>query len=473
MTKQGFSINIIFDRSMIKQITKLLVLSVIVCYCWGCSSNPEKKQALILGEFSVADSVQKSDDYSGISFTIIKKDSANAPTDTLFNAKTDSAGTFSGTVTFDERRQYQAIIARDNENIGKTGVILADSDTISVEGRLPNLNESFSVNSREREAMQTYRRLNTNFQRVRQYANAGLIKGDSLRREFDKWSNLYWQVYEDRRGTLASILAAQESIRILKDLNSKKMMNRLRSVDNQDIFSYFAAKMGSGYIANNGGLDSALAYLDTLINTTSDANKRMQISMERINLLYDSARVNDARQKLASFKEIFSKDERPQDWIESVSYDLNYLSPGQSIPSFKFTQNGQTLSRDSMMGKPYILEITRLSNKLYQQQFDRTVAIHSIYKNFGLQVLTIPLDKNQITIDAFFEERTKPWPVAGAATFARDSLVEKFNIQLLPTRFLVDRDGMIIRKYVGREYQDVIQDIQTVTKNDKEDSPTS
>ncbi|TYP95296.1 Thioredoxin-like [Fodinibius salinus] len=458
---------------MIKRTIQFLFISVIVCYSWGCSSSPEKNKAIISGEFSVADSVQKSNDYSKIGFTIIKKDSANADADTLFHALTDSSGAFSGTVSFPERRQYQAIISRYNRNIGRTGIILADGDTISVEGILPTLNESFSISSREREAMNSYQRLNKNFQRVREYANAGLIEGDSLRRELNKWSNLYWQVYNDRRGTLGSILAGQESIRILEDFDHKKMMRRLRSVDDQDIFSYFAAKMGSNSIANNRGIDSALAYLDTLIKNTSDIDRRMQISMERIKLLYDSARVEDARKALTDFKNTFSKDQYSQDWVESINYDLNYLAPGQRIPSFKFTQNGRKISSDSLIGKPYILEITRLSNKLYQQQFDRTVAIHSIYKNYGFQVVTIPLDQSQITVNAFFDERMKPWPVADAAAFDKDSLVDKFNIQLIPTRFLVDRDGMIIRKYVGREYQDVIQDIQTVTNNNNEGSPTS
>lgn len=416
----------------------------------------------------MADSVQKSNDFSGIGITIIQKDSANADADTLFDAVTDSAGTLSGTVTFKEKRQYPAIISRHNRNLGRIGIILADGDSIDIKGQLPNLGDSFTITSREHEAMKVYERISRNYQRIQQFANAGILKGDSLRQEIDKWSNIFWEVYKENEGTIGSELAARDAVSILQGIDNQKMMNRLREIQEQDKFSDLGARIGKNYIANARGLEPALSYLDTLRNITEDRDKRMQISMERIKLLYDSARIDAAQNELKTFKDQFPKDIRPQSWVESMDYDLSYLSPGDTIPSFSFTQNGNTFSRDSLLGTPYILEVTRLSNKLYQNQFDRTVAIHSIYKNFGLEVVTLPLDESQVTVDAFFEERLKPWPVADAQSFDRQKLVDKFNIRLIPTRFLVDRNGKIVRKYVGNEYQDVIGGIQTLFQKEKE-----
>lgn len=449
-------------------LNRLCLVVLLVILGWGCSNNTEKKQAVISAQFSVADSVQSSGDLSGIGFTIIKKDSANAAADTLFYATTDSAGSFSGTVRFDERRQYRTIISRNGRNLGRIGLILADGDSIRVRGTLPNLSESFTVSSEEHDAMKVYERVNRNFQRVRKYASAGRIQGDSLRQEILKWSNIFWDVYQKHKGTIASELAARSAIQILPGIDNKKMMSRLRAIQDQDKFSDIGATIGKNYIANSKGLNAALTYLDTLKNITTDKNKLMQIQRERINLLYDSARVDAAKRELSSFKKQFADSLQPKGWVESMDYDLNYMSPGDTIPQFKFTQNGKTISRDSLKGTPYILEITRLSNKLYQRQFDRTVAIHSIYKNFGLEVITIPLDESQVTVDAFFEERYKPWPVADAQAFDRQKLIEKFNIRLVPTRFLIDREGQIVRKYVGREYQDVINGIQTIIQKDKE-----
>lgn len=438
---------------------------------WGCTSGPAGKQAHISARFSVADSVQPSQDYSGIGLTIIGRDSADAKADTLFSETTDSTGIISGPVTFKEKRQYPAIISRHNTKLGRVGLILSEGDSIRIEGTLPKLEESLSISSDEHEVMKTYKRINRNFQRIRRYARAGRLTGDSLRQEIMKWSDLYWQVYTDNKRTLASELAARNAIRMLQGVDDDKMMTRLRSIQDQDRFSDLGAAMGKKYMARSRGLTSALRYLDTLNAITDDTEKGMNVAMERIKLLYDSARVEAAKKALQEFKQQYSKKERPGEWVESINYDLNYLSPGDAVPYFELADNGRRLSRDSLLGTPYILEVTRLSNNLYQRQFDRTVAIHSIYKNFGIQVVTLPLDKSQVTVDAFFSERLKPWPVADVETFDRKALIEKFNIRLIPTRFLIDREGKIIRKYVGKEYQDVIQGIQSLIKKEKQPAP--
>jgi len=446
---------------------KWLLVAILIGVL-GCSSGTDQKQTYISGNLTVADSVDATRDFSNIGFTIISRDSANADADTLFHTLTDTSGRFSGKVTFERKRQYPAIISRNKQNLARVGVILADGDSVQITGELPDLNKTLSISSREHDAMTQYQRIGKSFQRVMRFARAGRLSGDTLRQELNKWSNLYWEVHQNNPGTIASQLSARESIRILQGLDNQKMMQRIRAVQENDSLSDLGATYGKNYIAKNQGLESALAYLDTLSSITESKDKGMRIGMERIKLLYDSARVEKAKEKLATFTNEYQKDQMPQQWVESMRYDLNYLSPGDSIPNFSFKDNGKTISRDSLLGNPYIIEITRLSNRLYQEQFDRTVVIHSIYKNYGLQVVTIPLDDSQVTVDAFFEERLKPWPVASAGAFDEEQLRKEFNIQFIPTRFLIDREGNIVRKYVGNEYDDVIQGIQTIIQKDKE-----
>jgi len=457
---------------MLTKLKYYFIVLVIGVISWGCSSEPESKTAHISGSFTVSDTIDSSGDFSGIGFTIIKKDSANADADTLYHAVTDSNGSFSGMATFQEKRRYPLIISRNNRNLARGGVILAEDDSVFITGQLPNIRETLNIASREHDAMETYQRLGKNFRRVMQVARAGQLKGDTLRDELQKWTNLYWDVYEEEEGTFASNFAAREAIKILESFDKPQMMNRIRIVDDHDDLSDLGATFGKRYMAENKGLDSALVYLDSLAQITESANSSKNIARERIKLLYDSARVDKAQQELTAFKEEYPEDST-SNWVESMSYDINYLSPGDAIPEFQFSQNGKVISRDSLSGTPYILEVTRLSNQLYQEQFDRTVVIHSIYKNYGLEVVTLPLDESQVTVDAFFEERVKPWPVADAQAFDREELLEKFNIRLIPTRFLVDENGQIIRKYVGNEFEDVIQGIQKIINKDNNEEPAS
>jgi len=457
---------------MLSKVKYFFIVLVIGVTSWGCSSETEPKTAHVSGSFTVSDSIDSSGDFSGIGFTIIKKDSANADADTLYHAVSDSNGSFSGMATFQEKRRYPLIISRNNRNLARSGVILAEDDSVFITGQLPNIRETLNIVSREHDALSTYQRLGKNFRRVMQVARAGQLKGDTLREELQKWTDLYWHVYEDEEGTFASNFAAREAIKILESFDKPQMMNRIRIVDGHDDLSDLGATFGKRYMAENKGLDSALVYLDSLAQITESKNSSKRIARERIKLLYDSARVDKAQQELMAFKEKYPEDST-SNWVESMSYDINYLSPGDRIPAFQFSQNGKIISRDSLSGKHYILEVTRLSNQMYQEQFDRTVVIHSIYKNYGLEVITLPLDESQVTVEAFFEERVKPWPVADANAFDRKDLLKKFNIRLIPTRFLVDENGQIIRKYVGNEFEDVIQGIQKIINKDNNEEPAS
>ena len=450
------------------KIYRITAVLLLITALIGCSGNDQSKTALIEGSFSVSDSIDSSNDFSGIGLTVIKRDSSNADADTLFYQLSDSTGKLLGQARFQDKRQYSAIISRNDRNLARFGLILADGDTIKIKGELPALESTLEVQSREHDAMEVFQRINRGFQRVATYAQAGRLTGDSLGNELNKWSDLYWEVYQNHEGTLASQMAASESVRLLQGWNNEAMMDKIRSVQTKDELINLGATYGKSYLAGNEGLDYTLQYLDTLQNNAGTEESSMRVKMERIKLLYDSARVEKAKQLLTDFEQNYRNNQNAQSWAEAISYDLNYLSPGDSIPSFSFQVNGNTFSRDSLEGTPYILEITTLANQLYQQQYDRTVAIHSLYKNFGLQVITIPLDNSQVTVDAFFEARgIKPWPVAPAQAFDRRELMELFNIRVIPTRFLIDRKGRIVRKYVGREYTDVIQGIQSIIKQDK------
>ena len=445
-----------------------LAVALLLSAC-SPDQKPQGPTAFVQGRITVADSIDSSADYSGIEVSIVKKDSAQAAADTLFYQATDSSGTFSGMASFPENNFYTMFINRNQRRLGQYPVILADGDSVRIEGELPNLQQSLEIHSTEHDALSKFRRLNNGYQRVARYIQAGALKGDSLVDEITKWGGLYWDLYEEQKGTIAGRMSAVESIRMFGSVDGEKMIQKLRELRDDERLVSLAAQYGKEYLARNKGLDYSLNYLDTLQTITRDTQASMNIQQERIKLLYDSARIDQAKTRLNGFKEKYGMRRSARDWIESIEYDLHYLSPGDTIPTFAFKYNGQTISRDSLKGTPYILEITLLSNRLYQRQYDRTFVIHNIYKNFGLQVITIPLDQSQVTIDAFFEERTRAWPVASADAFDRQELVEKFNVRMVPTRFLVNEQGEIVRKYIGQEYQDIIQGIQMLIRTEQEE----
>lgn len=438
---------------------------ILMLVSTGCSSDDDTLHAPIEGQITVSDSLDSSGDDGGIHVSILKKDSAAAAADTLFYAVTNKGGFFSGEAHFNRRGRYLMRVSRNGQLVGQGGVILAANDSLKIFAKLPAFSSTLQIYSKEHNALTTYNRVERSFQRVAAFARAGQLKGDSLVAELQKWPDIYWQVYQQYPQTIAGGFGARRSIELLSQWNPSEMMQKVRQIQQNDDLAVIAAVRGKNYLAKKEGAAYALAYLDTLQKQTNNKHSRMRIEMERINLMYDSAMVKQARQLLHTFKKTYDKDQWASEWAKSMTYDLEYLAPGDPIPAFSFTYSGHDISRENMKGRPYLLEITPLSSPQYQQQYDRTLVIYNIYKNYDLEVITIPLDTSQVTIDAFFEERMKPWPVASSGDFDRDSLIKTFNIKSVPVRFLVDEQGRIARRYIGPEYEDVIQGIQQLIKS--------
>ncbi|MCH2451282.1 MAG: hypothetical protein MK198_14210 [Gracilimonas sp.] len=444
-----------------KNSTLLVALAVLMLAA-ACSNEPRSLQTVVQGTITVADSIDSSNDYAGISVTIIDQDSINAPVDTLLHMQTDANGFFKGEVLFPEKGYYNMILNRNNNDLGVIRVILADNDTLSVNAELPDVGETLTLESREHKAMETLLRVDRNFQRVGAFVRGGAIPDSMLLDELKKWTDLYWQVHEAHENTLASLVAAEKSAELLNNWDQEEMLNRIDEVLPEDYMFSVAINFGKPYIAESKGFDAASNYLDSLSQISTSDEIREFIQRDKIQLYYDSSRVREAKALLDTYEQNYSEKSSSKKWARRIRYDLNYLAPGVTAPEFSFvTMDEDTINNEALKGTTYILEISPLANYEYQNDYDRTLIINEIYKNYGLKIFTLPLDQSEITINAFFEERRKAWPIAKLGTFDVQQIIQKFNVVQVPTRILIDKDGVVIRKYERAEFNDVIQGLNS------------
>lgn len=451
----------------LKEVGLILFASLLI---FGCSNpDTDQKEAHISGRITVDENLDRSGDYSGIELIVSFQRSDDQPRDTLFYASTDEDGYFSGTATFERKDVYPVVVSRNRNTFGILNIVFADGDSVTVNAQLPDVNDSAEISSDENDVLKTYQRIERNFNRVAQYINAGAISEDSVAIELQNWSDLYWQVYEDHPGTLASELAGNMSLSLLSGWNDSLMVERAENmISSQNQLRSSGRSVMLDYYAETEGLDSALSFLNRIESLTADRNSKMTIQMDRIELLYDSSRTTEAADHLNQFKETFADVNLAMEWAENIGYDIEFLAPGSSFPEFAFeTISGDSVTSELMADSPYIIEFTRFDNRLYQQQFDRTVAIYQIYSNFGLDIITVPIATNPIAIEAFFADRDLYWYLVQPNTFDTEELVERFNINRVPTRFLVDSDGTIIRRYIGEEFQEVVRGLQNITSQNQ------
>lgn len=450
-------------KSNILLFFSLCAVILLVAAC--AEKSDDKKTTYISGTITVDQELDRSNDYSGIHLYVPAPNRMAAEKDTLFHAVTDSTGSFSGIAEIDRKDIFSLIVSRNQNTFGVVNMVFADGDSITFNAELPNVQNSATVSSNENDVYNTFNRVDRNFSRVAQFISAGAITGDSIRVEINKWSDIYWELYEENPGTYAAQLAGETSLSMLQGVNDSLMLARTeRVLDDYNKLLPSTKQVLLNYKANEGGLDNALSFLDRLRTIAPYQEEKISVEIERIELLFDSSRTEEATNYLMSFKEQFSSDSIAMDWAESIRFDLEYLSPGAPFPSFEYVSvTGDTISSYTLENKPFLIEITRLDNQMYQQQYDRTIAIYQIYRNFGLEIVTVPLGATPVMFEAFFEERDMFWNFIQPNSFDSDDLIEQLNINRLPTRFLVNSDGTIIRRYVGNEYQDVVRGLQQLT----------
>ncbi len=443
----------------------VIVLILAVGFA-GCSGEPDSLKTVVKGKITVADSLDDSGDYSGIHVTILNEYTESEKLDTLYHEVTNQAGSFESVVEFPEKRYYRMKVSRNGKALGELGLILAHMDTLTVETELPGIEETAVLQSSEHEAMRMFLRADRSFERIRAYANNGALSDSQLVSEVKKWSDLYWEIFEKNEHSIAGLLAAEKSANLLKGWNPEEMLDRIDRALPADYMIPVALDLAKPYIAETRGFEAASDYLDSLTVITSEL-----IFREKITMYFDSSRVKEAKKLLANYETLYADKKESEQWVSRIRYDLNYLAPGVKAPDFSFTtMEGDTVNNEVLNGEVYILEISPLANNIYQNDYDRTVIIHEIYRNYGLKIFTIPLDQSEITVNAFFEERNKLWPIAKLGSFDVQKIIEKFNVVQVPTRLLIDENGVLIRKYEGREFEDVIQGINRAFRNNNSPS---
>lgn len=447
----------------LRHLISFVLLILIIA---SCSSDDDLKNnnPFLEGRITVNDSLDSTGDYSNIQILSSVRSGAES-VDTLFYAVTDSTGAFSGYADIDEDGIYPVLLSRNNNNFGLMNVVLAKGDSVTITAELPDMRNTAEINSKEQEVLRTLERVERGFRRVANFINAGAVSADSIQIEIEKWSDIYWQVFEENKGKHVARLSGESAATILQGWNDSLMVARANLVfEEYNRISPNLRNLMIQHISDNEGLPSALSYLDKLENGTTIKNDKISLQIKRIDLLYDSSRTKRATEFLNQLKNEFPEDEFVQDWTENMAYDLEYLAPGSTFPELQFQLiNGDSISTSGLRGQPFLLEITRLDNALYQEQYDRTIAIYQIYRNFDLEIITVPVSVSEVMFSAFFEERNRIWPFVPPNSFDTEALVEILNLNRVPTRFLIDSDGTIIGRYVGTEYDNILDGLQRIT----------
>ena len=134
---------------------------------------------------------------------------------------------------------------------------------------------------------------------------------------------------------------------------------------------------------------------------------------------------------------------------------------GQAVPDLPFTQvDGSKHRLTDLKGKVTLVNFWATSCTTCVKEMPDIVATHQKFKDQGFETLAIAMEYDPPAYVAqFVETRKLPFRVA----MDHDGkLAEGFgNVQLTPTTFLVNKQGVVVKKYIGEPDFAALQQLVT------------
>ena len=134
--------------------------------------------------------------------------------------------------------------------------------------------------------------------------------------------------------------------------------------------------------------------------------------------------------------------------IQTYIVRSNMLQNGNLAPLFSYpSPEGKNIELASFRGKYVLIDFwaswcgpCRMSVPNVKKQWE-------LYKDKGLEVLSVSIDHDKKAWHKALEEEKMPWPQVLSPDI--DKTMTEYMFSGIPTLYLLDREGRIVEKYTG------------------------
>ncbi len=134
----------------------------------------------------------------------------------------------------------------------------------------------------------------------------------------------------------------------------------------------------------------------------------------------------------------------------------NALTPKNNAPSAQFTLlSGDKLTTADLKGKVYMVNFWATSCVTCVKEMPQMVDTYKKYKDQGLEFIAVAMSYDPpMYVMNFSQTRQLPFHVAMDSD---GSAAKAFGqVQLTPTTFVVDKEGRILKRYIGEPEWDAL-----------------
>src|SRR5215475_6765793 len=130
------------------------------------------------------------------------------------------------------------------------------------------------------------------------------------------------------------------------------------------------------------------------------------------------------------------------------AFGYRAMAPSNDVPAATFTLlSGQKVTTADLKGKVYLVNFWATNCDTCMKEMPQMVDTYNRFKGKGLEFVAVAMKYDApMYVANYTETRRLPFKVA----MDDGSAAKQFgNVQLTPTTFVIDRNGKVLKRYVG------------------------
>jgi peroxiredoxin len=130
---------------------------------------------------------------------------------------------------------------------------------------------------------------------------------------------------------------------------------------------------------------------------------------------------------------------------------------GKRAPDFEAkTVDGKRIKLSDLRGKVVLVNFWATWCPPCREEMPLFNEVYRKYKGKGFEIIAVSTDKNEGLVKKFIKEFKIPFPVV---LDEKGELIKIYRVQGLPTSFLIDREGRVVKVRLG-EYKEIEKDLK-------------
>lgn len=382
--------------------------------------------------------------------------------DTLGQAVTDAEGRFRMAVRAPEKGVYPLFIAYRGVVQRVEDLVVAQADTATLRAPFPVGRRPIIIRSRENAAWLAYKNTRLVHSRnLQAFGEAAALDTLGFLRATYQTIGILWNMSESYGGTMGADLAAAQSVVMLEGLDDSLLVARARVFEPERTGFVEAARAARRAHARRLGLNSSIALLDELYAKVKDPAVKAELLSEYVTAYADFNRIPEAEAKAGELQTRFEGSEWAR-WAAHVRYDFQRLMPGMPAPELQIrTREGDQFRLSDLEGSLVLLEFYAPQDPLYQEELHLRNNLIRATAGLPFSVVSVSTERDTAVVGAL--ARIRPFPGIHAiipdSAAGGDDIRTRYNLHLLPRRFLIAPDGKILSKYDGRAMAALQQEV--------------